>query len=138
MLCAQLHRHGYRSTPAQVSQTLVSTGTRAIYLAPVDALHGDIGIVQPNDYLVMLSKSGAGCSASGGGDTSPATRGHDPLGDRDSARRQVARGGSASEHQLAPLASRHAGDTQELMMLAPYAKAKGAKLISISAKSDSE
>lgn len=30
------------------------------------------------------------------------------------------------------------GDTQELIMLAPYAKAKGAKLISITAKADSE
>lgn len=54
----------------QVSQTLVSTGTRAIYLAPVDALHGDIGIVQPNDYLVMLSKSGARSPESGRRDNS--------------------------------------------------------------------
>jgi arabinose-5-phosphate isomerase len=29
----------------KVSQTLVSTGTRALFLSPTDALHGDIGIV---------------------------------------------------------------------------------------------
>lgn len=49
--------------PPQVSQTLVSTGTRAIFLAPVDALHGDIGIVQQGDFVVMLSRSGAPPSA---------------------------------------------------------------------------
>jgi arabinose-5-phosphate isomerase len=41
-----------------VCQTLVSTGTRSIWLAPVDALHGDIGNVSPGDIVVMLSKSG--------------------------------------------------------------------------------
>lgn len=43
---------------AAVCQTLVSTGTRSIWLAPVDALHGDIGNVSPGDVVVMLSKSG--------------------------------------------------------------------------------
>ena len=33
-------------------------GTRSIWLAPVDALHGDIGNVSPGDIVVMLSKSG--------------------------------------------------------------------------------
>ena len=42
----------------KVCQTLVSTGTRSIWLAPVDALHGDIGNVSPGDIVVMLSKSG--------------------------------------------------------------------------------
>ena len=42
----------------KVCQTLVSTGTRSIWLAPVDALHGDIGNVSPGDVVVMLSKSG--------------------------------------------------------------------------------
>lgn len=31
----------------QICQTLVSTGTKAVFLHPVDALHGDIGIVSP-------------------------------------------------------------------------------------------
>ncbi|MCO5572149.1 hypothetical protein L7F22_025900 [Adiantum nelumboides] len=43
----------------KISQTLVSTGTKAAFLNPTDALHGDIGIVGPHDVLVLLSKSGA-------------------------------------------------------------------------------
>ena len=43
----------------QVCQTLVSTGTKAVFLNPTDALHGDIGIVGPDDLVVMFSKSGA-------------------------------------------------------------------------------
>ena len=42
----------------KVCQTLVSTGTRAIHLAPVDALHGDIGNVNDGDVVVLFSKSG--------------------------------------------------------------------------------
>mmetsp|Transcript_12034 Transcript_12034/g.39584 ORF Transcript_12034/g.39584 Transcript_12034/m.39584 type:complete len:356 (-) Transcript_12034:898-1965(-) len=42
----------------KINQTLVSTGTPAIWLAPVDALHGDIGLVGHGDIVVMLSKSG--------------------------------------------------------------------------------
>ena len=43
----------------KISQTLVSTGTKSVYLNPTDALHGDIGIVGPSDILVLFSKSGA-------------------------------------------------------------------------------
>lgn len=39
-------------------QTLVSTGTKSLFLSPTDALHGDIGIVGPSDILVSFSKSG--------------------------------------------------------------------------------
>ncbi|KAK1391934.1 putative arabinose 5-phosphate isomerase [Heracleum sosnowskyi] len=42
----------------KISQTLVSLGIRAGFLSPVDALHGDIGILCDNDILVMFSKSG--------------------------------------------------------------------------------
>ncbi|WCJ38309.1 Arabinose 5-phosphate isomerase KdsD [Euphorbia peplus] len=42
----------------KISQTLVSLGIRAGFLSPVDALHGDIGILNGNDVLVMFSKSG--------------------------------------------------------------------------------
>ena len=62
----------------KISQTLVSTGTKAVFLNPTDALHGDIGIVSPEDLVVLFSKSGS---------------------------------------------------TDELIKLAPFAKAKGAKLI---------
>ncbi|KAK7378474.1 hypothetical protein VNO80_03916 [Phaseolus coccineus] len=43
----------------KISQTLVSLGIRSAFLSPVDALHGDIGILTDRDVLVLLSKSGA-------------------------------------------------------------------------------
>ncbi|GAB4819506.1 hypothetical protein N2152v2_006552 [Parachlorella kessleri] len=64
----------------KITQTLVSTGTKAVFLHPVDALHGDIGIVSRDDILVCFSKSGA---------------------------------------------------TEELLRLVPYAKAKGAQVVSV-------
>lgn len=38
--------------------TLTSTGSRAFYLSPSSALHGDIGIVTDQDVFIMISKSG--------------------------------------------------------------------------------
>ena len=64
----------------KISMTLVSTGTKAVFLNPTDALHGDIGILSEEDLLVMFSKSGS---------------------------------------------------TEELLRLVPYARAKGAKLVSV-------
>lgn len=37
--------------------TLVSTGTRSAFLGPTDALHGDIGILGPDDILVMFRRA---------------------------------------------------------------------------------
>ena len=42
----------------KIAQTLVSTGTKAVFLNPTDALHGDLGIVGPGDLVVVVSKSG--------------------------------------------------------------------------------
>lgn len=42
----------------KIALTLISTGTKALYLPPMNFLHGDIGIVTSNDTIVMLSKSG--------------------------------------------------------------------------------
>lgn len=42
----------------KIVATLVSTGKRAVFLHPVEALHGDIGIVEPGDCALLLSKSG--------------------------------------------------------------------------------
>ncbi|XP_057804208.1 probable arabinose 5-phosphate isomerase [Salvia miltiorrhiza] len=42
----------------KISQTLVSLGIKSGFLSPVDALHGDIGILSTTDLLVMFSKSG--------------------------------------------------------------------------------
>ncbi len=42
----------------KIVATLNSTGTPAIFMHAADAIHGDLGIVQPNDIVVLLSKSG--------------------------------------------------------------------------------
>jgi arabinose-5-phosphate isomerase len=42
----------------KIASTLTSTGTRALFLAPTNALHGDIGILSDKDLFVILSKSG--------------------------------------------------------------------------------
>lgn len=42
----------------KIAVTLTSTHTRSLFLSPTNALHGDIGIVQPNDLFILLSKSG--------------------------------------------------------------------------------
>src|SRR5436309_9000877 len=43
----------------KVAATFTSTGTPAMFLHPVDSLHGDLGIVSRDDAGIMLSKSGA-------------------------------------------------------------------------------
>ena len=42
----------------KISATMASTGTRSIFLHPVEALHGDLGRVQPGDVVIALSHSG--------------------------------------------------------------------------------
>ena len=42
----------------KIAATLTSMGTRSVFLHPSDALHGDIGIVSPEDVVVLLSSSG--------------------------------------------------------------------------------
>lgn len=42
----------------KIAQTLTSTGSRAFFLSPINALHGDIGIVHRGDIILMFSKSG--------------------------------------------------------------------------------
>ncbi len=39
--------------------TFASTGTPAVFLHPAEAVHGDLGIYQPEDPTIMISKSGA-------------------------------------------------------------------------------
>ena len=43
----------------KLSSTFNSTGTRAVYLHPAEALHGDLGIYSPGDPTIMLSRSGS-------------------------------------------------------------------------------
>lgn len=42
----------------KIAATLTSTGAPAIYMNPMDALHGDMGIVRPHDLVLILSYSG--------------------------------------------------------------------------------
>ena len=42
----------------KIVATLNSTGTPAIFLHAGDAIHGDLGMVQQNDVVVIISKSG--------------------------------------------------------------------------------
>jgi len=49
----------------KISATLASTGTPSLYLHPAEAVHGDLGRVQPGDIVLILSY---------GGETSEVTR----------------------------------------------------------------
>ncbi len=42
----------------KIASTLTSTGAPAIFLHPAEAAHGDIGLVSPDDILLIISKSG--------------------------------------------------------------------------------
>lgn len=42
----------------KIAATMLSTGTKAYFLPPVDALHGDLGMVSKKDLVLILSKSG--------------------------------------------------------------------------------
>ncbi|HUN81804.1 MAG TPA: KpsF/GutQ family sugar-phosphate isomerase [Phycisphaerae bacterium] len=42
----------------KAAATLSSTGTPAIFMHPVEGVHGDLGLVDPNAVLLALSKSG--------------------------------------------------------------------------------
>jgi arabinose-5-phosphate isomerase len=43
---------------SKIAASMRSTGTPAVYLHPVDAMHGDLGLVGPEDLGLFLSKSG--------------------------------------------------------------------------------
>lgn len=43
----------------KVAATLTSTGSVAVFLHPTEALHGDLGLLAPNDVLLVFSHSGS-------------------------------------------------------------------------------
>ena len=43
----------------KIAATLQSTGTPAVFLHPTEAAHGDLGVCQPGDSVLMISKSGS-------------------------------------------------------------------------------
>jgi arabinose-5-phosphate isomerase len=42
----------------KMAATFTSTGTPAMFLHPVESVHGDLGIVGPDDVAILISKSG--------------------------------------------------------------------------------
>nr|MBC8438084.1 SIS domain-containing protein [Candidatus Desulfobacula maris] len=42
----------------KIVATLISTGTNSMFLHPVEALHGDLGMVSMNDVFIAISNSG--------------------------------------------------------------------------------
>lgn len=42
----------------KIAATMTSTGTRAVYLHPTEAMHGDLGIVTADDLVLAIGKSG--------------------------------------------------------------------------------
>lgn len=44
-----------------IATTFASTGTPAVNLHPSEAQHGDLGIIQPNDVMLLISNSGKTC-----------------------------------------------------------------------------
>jgi arabinose-5-phosphate isomerase len=42
----------------KIASTLISTGTNSIFLHPVEALHGDLGMVNRDDVFIAISNSG--------------------------------------------------------------------------------
>ncbi len=42
----------------KIAVTMVSTGTRSLFLTSVNILHGDLGIVTAKDIVILISKSG--------------------------------------------------------------------------------
>ncbi|MFC2334371.1 MAG: SIS domain-containing protein, partial [Prevotella sp.] len=43
---------------AKIAATLSSTGTPAFFINPLDAYHGDLGVMTPDDVVLALSNSG--------------------------------------------------------------------------------
>ncbi len=42
----------------KIAATMCSLGTKAVFLHPVEALHGDSGIISKNDIVIAISNSG--------------------------------------------------------------------------------
>ena len=42
----------------KIAATLASTGTSSFFVHPAEAFHGDLGMIQPADVLLMISNSG--------------------------------------------------------------------------------
>lgn len=68
MIIEHVHRRGGKLVTSgmgkagqiamNIATTFASTGTPAISLHPAEAQHGDLGMLQPNDVMLLISNSG--------------------------------------------------------------------------------
>ena len=56
LICSGMGKAG--QIAMNIATTFCSTGTPAVFLHPSEAQHGDLGIIQKNDLLLLLSNSG--------------------------------------------------------------------------------
>jgi len=56
LVCSGMGKAG--QIALNMSTTFSSTGTPSVYLHPSEAQHGDLGILQENDLLLLISNSG--------------------------------------------------------------------------------
>jgi len=56
LVCSGMGKAG--QIALNMSTTFSSTGTPSVYLHPSEAQHGDLGILQENDILLLISNSG--------------------------------------------------------------------------------
>lgn len=67
-ICERVHKRGGKLVVSgigkagqialNIATTFSSTGTPAVFLHPTEAQHGDLGVFQKNDVLMVLSNSG--------------------------------------------------------------------------------
>lgn len=56
LVCSGMGKAG--QIALNMATTFSSTGTPAVFLHPSDAQHGDLGVIQKNDLLLLISNSG--------------------------------------------------------------------------------
>jgi arabinose-5-phosphate isomerase len=56
LVCSGIGKAG--QIALNIATTFSSTGTPAVFLHPAEAQHGDLGVLQPNDVLLLISNSG--------------------------------------------------------------------------------
>lgn len=56
LVCSGMGKAG--QIAMNIATTFSSTGTPAVYLHPSEAQHGDLGVVQPDDLMLIVSNSG--------------------------------------------------------------------------------
>lgn len=56
LICSGMGKAG--QIALNISTTFSSTGTPSMFLHPSEAQHGDLGILRPNDVLLLISNSG--------------------------------------------------------------------------------